>query len=79
MSSSPPQGIQVTAQERRIAWGRLILGQLQIAGATCTLVLLLKVGAQRSTLWAAAISAGFTITSRLIFRKKRMNKQHNNP
>lgn len=79
MSSGPSQGVQVNAQERRIAWRRLILGQLQIAGATCTLVLLLKVGVQRSTLWAAAISAAFTITSRVMFRRKRLTKQHPKP
>ena len=58
---------ELTQQRRRLLIARVILGQLQILGATCTFILLLKAGLVPVTIWAGVITAALTIVSRLIF------------
>ncbi len=55
-------------QPRRRAFLRLAFGQLQVIGATTTLVLLLQTGLTEPAVWAAAITAILTLTSLLLFR-----------
>ena len=70
MPTQSEDGKQLSRHERRIAWGRVILGQLQIVGATCTLVLLLRIGVTALTIWTAVLTAALTVASRLIFKEK---------
>ena len=53
---------------RRRAILRLAFGQLQVMGATATLVLLLQGGVTAPAIWAAALTAAATLTSILLFR-----------
>jgi hypothetical protein len=62
---------EVEKQRGRAGLGRLILGQLQILGATCTLILLLRAGVQPVTIWCGVITAALTLASRLIFQDGR--------
>ncbi len=56
------------ARHRRRAILRLTLGQLQVIGATATLVLLLQGGLSAPAIWAAALTAVVSLTSVLLFR-----------
>lgn len=56
------------ARHRRRAILRLAFGQLQVMGATATLVLLLQGGVTAPAIWAAALTAAATLTSILLFR-----------
>ncbi len=56
------------AHERSRALLRLILGQLQVIGATITLVFLLLRGATTATIWSLIATGMITITSLLLFR-----------
>lgn len=46
---------------------RLILGLAQIMGATATLYFLLQTGRSNFTWWAAAVTLGVIVLSRLLF------------
>ena len=48
---------------------RLILGTLQV-GATMGVVFLLRTGVSSLTIWAVSITALFTLTSLMLFRKR---------
>lgn len=56
------------AQPRWRIFLRLALGQLQVIGATTTLVLLLQGGLSPPPIWAAVLTAIVTLTSILLFR-----------
>jgi hypothetical protein len=71
MQSEDPERSELTREQRRFAWGRLILGQLQIVGATCTLILLLRIGLETVTIWCGAVTAALVVASRLIFQEKK--------
>jgi hypothetical protein len=48
---------------------RIAFGTFQIMGATAMLYLLLKTGVSNLTVWAAAVTAVFTLTSLVLFRE----------
>lgn len=48
---------------------RLVLGSLQIGGATCAMILLLHIGAHPATFITTAATLATTIASRIIFRR----------
>lgn len=52
----------------RWAMVRLLLGQVQILGATMTLYFLVKTGESALTFWSAGITACFTLTSLMLFK-----------
>lgn len=58
-------------RKREIAWAivRLILGVIQIVGATAGLVFLIGTGASRITFAVAAVTGLFTVLSRILFRR----------
>ncbi len=56
------------AHERFRALLRLILGQLQVIGATITLVFLLMRGATTATIWSLLATGLISVTSLLLFR-----------
>jgi len=59
-----------TAQARKWAIVRLVLGQAQIIGAAMTLVFLIQIGASELTFWAAGASAALTLTSLVLFKSR---------
>ena len=58
-------------RKREIAWAivRLILGVIQIVGATAGLVFLIGTGASRITFAVAAVTGLFAVLSRILFRR----------
>ena len=64
-------------RKREIAWAivRLILGVIQIVGATAGLVFLIGTGASRTTLTVAAVTGLFTVLSRILFRRQETEHQ----
>ncbi len=56
------------AQERSRALVRLILGQLQVIGATITLVFLLRGGASSGVICSLVLTGMISVTSILLFR-----------
>ena len=55
---------------RRLAVVRLLFGQLQMAGAMATLVLLLQTGASVPTATVCFLSGLVTLASMVLFRKQ---------
>ena len=62
-------------RKREIAWAivRLILGLIQIVGATAGLVFLIGTGASRITFAVVGITGLFTVLSRILFGDRRRN------
>lgn len=58
------------ADHRTLLWAgiRLALGTAQITGASAGLVLLCRTGASKATVITVAITGGYTVISRLLFR-----------
>ena len=69
MSEQCAETIEMNRKRRR-AVARLIFGQLQIMGATATLVFLIQTGVSKLTVWAAVIAALLTLTSLILFKSK---------
>jgi len=59
-----------TKQKRRWAIVRLILGQLQVAGASATLVFLIQTGVSSWTIITCALAGCVTLTSWFLFRSR---------
>lgn len=60
-----------SGEERRtLLWAgiRLALGTAQVTGASMGAVFLIRTGASKVTFITVAITAGFTLASRLLFR-----------
>ncbi|HEX4793970.1 MAG TPA: hypothetical protein VH370_09270 [Humisphaera sp.] len=62
-----PDGMR-SANRKRWAVFRIVLGNAQMIGAAAGTVLLVMTGTSRATLTVVGITAIFTITSLLIFR-----------
>lgn len=62
-------------RKREIGWGdlRLILGVIQIVGATAGVVFLIGTGASRATFAAVSVTGLFTLLSRILFRRHEAN------
>ena len=62
-------------RKREIAWAivRLILGVIQIAGATAGVVFLIGTGASRATFAVVSVTGLFTLLSRILFRRHEAN------
>jgi hypothetical protein len=69
--SHASDSLKANRDERKCAVLRLILGQLQIIGATAGLYLLVKTGVSRETAIVVGITLLVSITSRIIFRSGR--------
>lgn len=61
------QEVQPNKRELRLAWLRLILGGVQMAGAVASLVPLCETGPSRETGATAASAGCATLPSRLLF------------
>jgi hypothetical protein len=61
-------GTVAAVNHRRRALLRLALGQLQVAGATAALLLLLEGGPSPPALWAAGLTTLASLASILLFR-----------
>lgn len=77
MQTDGGESRELDQQRRRLLIARVILGQLQILGATCTFILVMKAGIVPVTIWAGVLTAAVTIASRLIFAKKRSRTESN--
>ena len=64
-------------RKREIAWAivRLILGVIQIVGATAGLVFLIGTGASRITFAVVAVTGLSTVLSRILFQQPETERQ----
>lgn len=69
MTNPAPKSRRPTREEVRWAIVRLILGQVQVVGATAGLVLLFETGLSAATLGIFAVTTLATVVSKLLFRK----------
>jgi aquaporin NIP len=62
-----------TARKREVAWAvvRLILGTIQIAGATAGVVLLIGTGVSHETFAVVCVTGFFTVLSRILFQGRK--------
>jgi hypothetical protein len=70
LTDTEPSGDRPTAREKAWAVVRIVLGLLQVMGATATAYCLIQTGTSTLTIVAVAVTGLLVILSKLLFRER---------